>query len=115
MRMMFGAFVALAFVAACNPQADTDNAAIATEEARAERAADAPSPGANSFTEAQARSRLTEQGYSEPITLTRAEDGSWRGTATQNGQSVDVTLDYQGVITPGAGAAPAASSTAPTP
>jgi hypothetical protein len=115
MRMYLSALAALALVAACNPEADTDNAAIATEENIAERSADAPSPGASSFTEAQARGRLQEHGYSEPITLTQAEDGSWRGTAMQNGRSVQVTVDYQGLITPGSGAAGTPSTLAPTP
>lgn len=104
MRMLLGAIAALTSLAACNRNAETDNPAIATDEAVAERQADAPATGANSFTEDQARGRLAEQGYTDPIQLTRSEDGTWRGTATRNGQSVNVTLDYQGNITTGQGA-----------
>jgi hypothetical protein len=99
MRTLLSALTALTLLAACNPNAETDNPAVATDEAVAERQADAPAAGANSFTEDQARGRLTERGYSDPIQLTQAEDGTWRGTATQNGQSVTVSVDYQGNVT----------------
>jgi hypothetical protein len=106
MRTLLSAAAALTLLAACNPAADTDNPAVATDEAVAERQASAPAEGATSFTEGQARDRLVERGYSDPIQLMRAEDGSWRGTATQNGQSVNVVVDYQGNVTTGQGATP---------
>ena len=90
--------LAASMLAACNPSADTDNPAVATEEATAERAADAPSEGANSFTEGQARERIVAAGYSDPTGLTQAQDGSWRGQATRDGQTTDVSVDYQGNV-----------------
>lgn len=104
MRTLLSAAAALTLLAACNPAADMDNPAVATDEAIAEREATAPAAGATSFTEGQARDRLAERGYSDPIQLTRAEDGSWRGTATQDGQSINVVVDYQGNVTTGQGA-----------
>lgn len=58
----------------------------------------APAAGANSFTEAQAKSRLEANGYTAVSGLTKDADGIWRGSATRNGQKVEVALDYQGNI-----------------
>jgi len=55
-------------------------------------------PGANSFTEAQARRRLEQNGYSQVSSLIKGKDGIWRGTATRNGASGQVTVDYKGDI-----------------
>lgn len=98
MRKLSLALGALLLAAACNPSADTDNPAIATNEAVAERAADAPAQGANSFTEDQARQRLADAGYTSPSALSQSEDGTWRGQATNNGQTTDVIVDYQGNV-----------------
>jgi hypothetical protein len=56
------------------------------------------SPGANSFTEAQARSRLERNGYAEVSALTKDQNGVWRGSATKNGTSVHVSVDFRGHI-----------------
>lgn len=55
-------------------------------------------PGANSFTEAQARSWLEEAGYTDISGLTQSEDGIWRGHARHNGATVSVGVDYKGTI-----------------
>jgi protein CpxP len=55
-------------------------------------------PGANSFTEAQARNRLQANGYSGISALAKDRDGIWRGSATRNGASLHVSVDYQGHI-----------------
>ena len=55
-------------------------------------------PGANSFTETQARSRLRKNGYSQVSGLTKGSDGIWRGSATKNGAAVHVSLDYRGHV-----------------
>jgi periplasmic protein CpxP/Spy len=55
-------------------------------------------PGANSFTEAQARRRLEQNGYSQVSSLSKGKDGIWRGTATKNGASSQVSVDYKGDI-----------------
>ncbi|MBS1183068.1 MAG: hypothetical protein H6Q99_2948 [Proteobacteria bacterium] len=55
-------------------------------------------PGANSFTEAQARSWLEDAGYTEVTGLVQAEDGIWRGHARRNGTTVSVAVDYKGTI-----------------
>lgn len=59
----------------------------------------APLPGANSFTEGQAKSRLESNGYSNVSALKKDDAGVWKGTATHSGQQVNVSVDYRGNIT----------------
>ncbi len=58
----------------------------------------APLPGANSFTEEQARARLRDNGYGNPGTLAKGEDGIWRGKAEKDGAMRNVAVDYRGNI-----------------
>ncbi len=58
----------------------------------------APLPGANSFTEGQAKSRLEANGYSNIAGLKKDENGVWKGTAMNAGAKVDVSVDYRGNI-----------------
>jgi zona occludens toxin (predicted ATPase) len=58
----------------------------------------APVAGANSFTEAQAKSRIEANGYSTVSGLMKDDKGIWRGKASKDGKSVDVTVDFQGNI-----------------
>jgi opacity protein-like surface antigen len=55
--------------------------------------------GANSFTEDQARGRLTDAGYTNVTGLAKDAKGVWRATATHGGKSVKVGLDYKGNVT----------------
>ena len=55
-------------------------------------------PGANSFTEAQARSRLEAQGFSNVTELRKDDQGIWRGKAQRDGKSVSVGIDYKGTV-----------------
>lgn len=61
--------------------------------------ANAPLPGANSFTEAQAKARLEANGYTAVSALKKDDNGVWKGTATQGGSQVGVSVDYRGNIT----------------
>ena len=54
--------------------------------------------GANSFTEGEARSRLDRAGYKDAKDLKKDADGIWRGTATRDGKSVKVGLDFKGNV-----------------
>ena len=63
--------------------------------------ASAPVPGANSFTEAQAKSRIEEAGYSDVSALAKDDKGIWRGQANKDGKSVSVALDFQGNVVAG--------------
>jgi hypothetical protein len=59
-----------------------------------------PAAGANSFTEGQAQSRLETNGFSNVTGLSKDNQGVWRGKAMKSGQIVDVSVDYQGNVTP---------------
>jgi hypothetical protein len=59
----------------------------------------APVPGANSFTEGQAKSRIEGAGYTEVSGLQKDANGVWIGTAKKGGQSVNVKVDFQGNVT----------------
>ena len=61
--------------------------------------AGAPVPGANSFTEGQAKSRIELMGYSNVASLTKDEKGIWRGKAVKDGRTVSVSVDFQGNVT----------------
>jgi hypothetical protein len=58
----------------------------------------APVAGANSFTEGQAKSRIEARGLTNVAGLKKDSDGVWRGTATQGGKSVKVSVDFQGNV-----------------
>ena len=58
----------------------------------------APVPGANSFTQGEAKSRIEKAGYTNVDGLTKDDQGIWRGTASKNGKSVKISLDYKGNI-----------------
>jgi hypothetical protein len=59
----------------------------------------APAPGANSFTEGQAKARIEARGYANASGLAKDSNGLWRGKAMKDGKPVNVTLDYQGNVT----------------
>lgn len=58
-----------------------------------------PAAGRNSFTEAQARERLMQNGYTNIGTLRADSNGVWRGTARMKNSSLKVAVDYQGNVT----------------
>jgi putative membrane protein len=66
----------------------------------ANMAATQQTPGANSFTEDQARGRIEHAGYTNVTALTQGTDGVWHGTAMRGGSSVAVSVDYRGAVTP---------------
>lgn len=58
-------------------------------------------PGANSFTEGQAKSAIEKQGYVVSGPLTQDDQGIWKGQASRaGGESTTVSVDYKGVVTP---------------
>lgn len=60
--------------------------------------AKAPLEGANSFTEAQAKQRIVDAGYSTVSTLTKDERGVWRGTAMKAGKQANIAVDFKGNV-----------------
>ena len=87
-----GAFAQTAAPSA-NPNASTP--AVASPNANNPGA---PAAGANSFTEAQAKSRIEKAGYTNVSGLSKDKDGIWKGKASKAGTSVVVALDYQGNV-----------------
>jgi hypothetical protein len=60
----------------------------------------APAAGSNSFTMAQAKSRIEAAGYTDVSGLAKDKDGVWRAMASKGGASTNVSLDYQGNVLP---------------
>jgi hypothetical protein len=56
-------------------------------------------PGANSFTEGQARGAIESAGYTDVGTLTQNAQGLWQGQASKGGAQVNVSVDYKGAVT----------------
>lgn len=63
-------------------------------------------PGANSFTEGQARTHIEKSGFTGVSTLVKGADGVWRGQAMRNGQTADVAMDFKGNVSTSAAASP---------
>jgi hypothetical protein len=61
---------------------------------------EAPVAGANSFTRAEAKSRIEKAGYTNVADLIKDKDGIWRGTANNGSATVPVALDFQGNVVP---------------
>jgi len=57
-----------------------------------------PVPGANSFTEAQAKDRIEKAGFTQVSNLKKEDDGIWRASALQSGKKVNVALDFRGNV-----------------
>ena len=76
-------------------------------------------PGANSFTEGQARSRFEEAGFSDIQNLAKDDSGFWRGRGMRHGTAVNIAMDFRGRIAAGPDVvtlpAPATPSTLPRP
>jgi hypothetical protein len=60
-----------------------------------------PAPGANSFTQDQAKGRLEKAGFTGVSELAKDEHGVWRGTATKAGKKLKVGVDYKGNVIKG--------------
>lgn len=58
-------------------------------------------PGANSFTQNQARKHIMKSGYTDVSGLMKDKDGVWRGTAKKRGVPLNVALDFKGNVTEG--------------
>jgi len=77
------------------PATSQDKPAIATPDSKN---VDAPVPGSNSFTEAQAQERIEAEGFTAVTGLKLDDQGIWRATATKDGKTVEVAFDYQGNV-----------------
>ena len=98
MKTFAVALVAAVALAACSKPATTNNAAVNADQ---NRPAAAPAAGNNSFTEDQARGHLANAGYTAITGMTQDDKGVWHGTATKDGKTTPVAVDYQGSVTAG--------------
>ena len=104
---------AAALLAACGPKTEnaeparTEGPVVSTSQEPRNEAVDTspttgetgPTPGASSYTEAQAKSAIESAGYSAVGTLTQNANGLWQGKATKDGKEVSVSVDYKGAVT----------------
>ncbi|PVM83378.1 hypothetical protein [Caulobacter endophyticus] len=102
---------AAALLTACGPKTETadktEGPAVSTSEAPRNTAVDTtpttgdagPTPGASSYTEAQAKSAIESAGYTGVGPLTQNENGLWQGKAAKDGKEVSVSVDYKGAVT----------------
>jgi hypothetical protein len=81
-----------------NNSSGSSNPAVTHKPADSPQTTGAVEPGANSFTEAQARSRLEAQGFSTVTELRKDDQSIWRGRAQKDGKSVSVGIDYKGTV-----------------
>lgn len=103
--------LAAALLAACGQKADgadnTKGPMVAASETPRNEAVDTtpmsgdpgPTAGANSFTEAQAKSAIEGAGYTGVGPLTQDANGVWMGKATKAGKEAAVAVDYKGAVT----------------
>lgn len=109
-KTMMGLAATALLLSACGQKdAEADKTAgpvVAAPEAPANDAVDTTpttdnanlAPGANSFTEAQAKSAIEGAGYSGVGTLTQDANGVWSGEATKDGAKTKVSVDYKGAV-----------------
>jgi len=81
-----------------NSATGTTNPAVDVKPKGSPETTGAVTPGANSFTEGQARSRIEAQGFANVMDLKKDDQGVWRGRAMRNGQSTNVMLDFRGNV-----------------
>jgi hypothetical protein len=60
--------------------------------------ANAPLPGANSFTENQAKERMEKAGFTQVTSLKKDDQGIWRATGMHGGKQTNVALDFRGNV-----------------
>ena len=121
MRNFLPIAAALAFVASAavsqaqNPPAakGPQNSAVNSQDST-NRQVNAPVAGRNSFTEGEAKSRIEKMGFANVSQLKKDDNGVWRGQAMKNGQTVDVSVDYQGNVVQAGGQGTSMPSNAAT-
>lgn len=108
-RTMMCVAAAATLLTACGPKAadDASGPVVAASETPRNQAVDTtpgsgdagPTPGANSFTEGQARSAIEAAGYASVGALTQDANGIWSGKASKGGVETSVSVDYKGAVT----------------
>lgn len=108
MRIYLALAAAVGLLVGCGPKTDeTSGPVVSPPEAPMNQAidtapaagAEAQTPGANSYTEGQAKAAIEAAGYTGVSALTQNTQGIWMGTATKAGKTGPVSVDYKGVVT----------------
>lgn len=73
------------------------NSAVDTSPTTGETAL---TPGANSFTESQARGAIENAGYTNIGPVTQNPQGIWQAEGSKAGATTTVSVDYKGAVTP---------------
>lgn len=93
MRMLI-AIAAIVAVSACQQETKVDDAPADTADMTAPVA---PPPATITITEADARSRVEAQGYTNVTGLMQNPDGTWTATGTREGATTQVLVGPDGV------------------
>jgi hypothetical protein len=104
MSVTLSAMLAAASLAACSEPNEPMNDAV-NEDLNTDT--NTLSEGANSFTEDQARGHVENAGYEDVSAMTLTENGVWQGTATMDGETRNVSVDYRGAVAASPESAPA--------
>lgn len=88
------AIAALVAVAACQQETKVEDPAADTADVTTPTA---PPPATITVTEADARSQIEAQGYTNVTGLMQNPDGSWSATATREGTATQVSVGPNGV------------------
>ncbi|MND66413.1 hypothetical protein D3C77_426870 [compost metagenome] len=117
-RVMFALAAGAALLASCGDQGRdegrVEGPVVSSSEQPRNPAVDANdamtsealTPGANSFTEGQAREAIQKQGYTDIGPLSQDAQGIWSASATKDGRQTKVSVDYKGVVSPAASGNP---------
>lgn len=98
LRIGMAAVALVAMVGAVSAQTAAPSDAPAAKTAAQSDTAKPPVAGANSFTEAQARDRISAAGFQDVKGLKKDDQGVWRGMAKKGDTQVNVALDFRGNV-----------------
>lgn len=100
-KIAFGLAAVLVTATAAFAQSETPKTSQTTPavSSSGEQNPGAPVAGKNSFTEAQAKTRIEEAGYTDVSGLKLDDQGIWRAMGSKDGKHGNVALDFQGNIT----------------
>jgi hypothetical protein len=100
LRLGVAAVALVCALGTATAQTTSPSTAPADQPARETPAAatNPPLPGANSFTETQARDRIAAAGFQDVKDLKKDDQGVWRGVAKKGDTQVNVALDYRGNV-----------------
>jgi putative membrane protein len=98
LRFAVAAMALACTIGTVSAQNTTPETTAAPARETSANATNPPLPGANSFTEAQARDRIAAAGFNEVKELKKDDQGVWRGMARKGDSQVNVALDYRGNV-----------------